>query len=285
VKIGQIHLAKGEYDKAMPAYRECYELLEPLGAQREMAFALGQIGLVYWNTGEFEKAMECFREEMESMETIGDQHGGAMARGKIGLVQLDRGDLGSASDSFETYLSLTNELGYSRGMGFAYGDIGIVRSRRGEIKEALEYFEKALAVHREIDFPFGIAMWLRWKAETILDCVQKGILPKAMLAEATSCNDESNTLSRSIESKDTLFDSDIAKARLLAATEGAETAKKFLTGMLTENDGDAKQAAVYYWLWKLSAGDTKDTARELYRRLAERTKKSLFLTRLGELGG
>jgi tetratricopeptide (TPR) repeat protein len=285
LKIGQIHLAKGEYDKAMPAYRECYELLEPLGAQREMAFALGQIGLVYWNSGEFEKAMDCFREEMESMETIGDSHGRAMARGKIGLVQLDRGDLESASDSFETYLALTGELGYSRGMGFAYGDIGIVRSRRGEIKEALEYFEKALAVHREIDFPFGIAMWLRWKAETILDGVQKGMFPVAMLTEATSCNDESNKLSRSIESKDTLFDSEIAKARLLAATTGAEAAKKFLTGLLTEMDGDAKQAAVHYWLWKLSAGDTKDTARELYRSLAERTKKSLFLTRLKELGG
>ncbi len=302
VKIGQIHLNKGEYDAAMNDYRSALQWLETIGDRRETAFVLGQIGLVYWNTGEFDRAMDCFRKEMQNAENIGDSHGYAMAAGKIGLVELDQGDLDRAILSFTKYLDLTTDLGYARGIGFAIGDIGIVHLQKKEYAEALADFEKALTIHSEIDFPFGKALWLRWKAEAILEGYHAHAFDISLLHQASDWVKTSKEIAVGGGNKDSLFDAAKVEARIDHALGEKGKAKDALITILTGTTEETKQAALHFWLWKLSSPQQKGEdvdlpplltqderalhkakARELFHTLTERTRKHLYATRLAEL--
>ncbi|HEY6171063.1 MAG TPA: tetratricopeptide repeat protein, partial [Candidatus Kapabacteria bacterium] len=288
VKIGQIRFHTGQYQDAMDNYQSALEVIGMLGDQRERAFVLGQIGLVHWNTGEFAEAMDCFREEMETAENIGDSHGYAMAAGKIGLVELDKGDFGGAEEHFKEYLTLTEALGYKRGIGYAHGDIGIVALQRGEFVTALKEFENALAVHTEIDFSAGKALWLRWKAEAVLDATISSNSLTASLELAFDWNCESLSISNATGNKDTLFDAQLVNARLLYALGNVNDSRVALQALLTEAKIPLQQAALHYWLWKLFSGEMdisshRDDALTCYEDLLSQTKKHLFDKRIGEL--
>jgi len=288
VKTGQIRFHTGVYQDAMDNYQSALEIIGMLGDQRERAFVLGQIGLVHWNTGEFSKAMDCFREEMETAENIGDSHGYAMAAGKIGLVELDKGDLGAAENHFNQYLELTQELGYKRGIGYAHGDIGIVALRRGEYEYALKEFENALAIHTEIDFSAGKALWLRWKAEAVLDASIAGSPLPASLELAFEWNCESLSISNATGNKDTLFDAQLVNARLLYALGNVSDSRVTLQGLLVEAKMSLQQAALNYWLWKLFSSEMdmsshRNDALILYKDLLSQSKKYLFNKRIAEL--
>jgi tetratricopeptide (TPR) repeat protein len=288
VKIGQICFHTGQYQDAMNNYQSALEVIGTLGDQRERAFVLGQIGLVHWNTGEFSKAMDCFREEMETAENIGDSHGYAMAAGKIGLVELDKGDLAAAEEHFKEYLTLTEVLGYKRGIGYAHGDIGIVALRRGEYEAALKEFEKALTIHIEIDFSAGKALWLRWKAEAVLEASITDSQLSASLELAFEWNCESLSISNATGNKDTLFDAQLVNARLLFGLGNVNDSMVALQTLLAEATIPLQQAALHYWLWKLFGRDMDMSTHQynaliLYKDLLHQTKKYLFNKRIAEL--
>lgn len=288
VKIGQIRFHTGQYQDAMANYQSALEIIGMLGDQRERAFVLGQIGLVHWNTGEFSKAMDCFREEMGTAENIGDSHGYAMAAGKIGLVELDKGDFETSEEHFKEYLTLTEALGYKRGIGYAHGDIGIVALRRGEYKTAFNEFEKALTIHTEIDFSAGKALWLRWKAEVVLDASIAGRPLSASLELAFDWNCQSLSISNTTGNKDTLFDAQLVNARLLYALGNVNDSRVALQALLAEAKMPLQQAALHYWLWKLYGGEKdmsshRDDALTLYQDLLRQTKKYLYDKRIKEL--
>ncbi len=298
-KIGQIHLNKGEYDLALQHYRSAMEWLETTGDRRETSFVLGQIGLVYWNIGEFEKAMDCFNKEMHNAEDIGDSLAYAMAEGKIGLVELDRGDLDHAFESFKKYYELSAALGYSRGIGFAVGDTGIVHLRKKEFTQALALFQKAYAIHHDIDFPFGKALWLRWKAETVVEgIIEAGLFSQHQLESAKEWITQSIDIAHNDGNKDSLFDATVILARVLYLLGNQEEAIRSLTTMLSEATNNVKQAELHFQLWKLSfkTDQGKDDhlspesllvhkaqAHLLYQALSDQTKKYHYTSRLAEL--
>jgi nephrocystin-3 len=288
VKIGQIRFHTGQYQDAMDDYQSALEVIGMLGDQRERAFVLGQVGLVHWNTGEFSKAMDCFREEMDTAENIGDSHGYAMAAGKIGLVELDKGDFAGAEEHFKEYLTLTEALGYKRGVGYAHGDIGIVALRRGEYGTALKEFERALAIHSEIDFSAGKALWLRWKAEAVLEASTSGSPLTSGLELAFEWNCESLSISNATGNKDTLFDAQLVNARLQYSLGNVNDSRSALQALLDETMIPLQQAALHYWLWKLFGGEMDmsthhDDALVLYKDLLSQSKKYLFDKRITEL--
>ncbi len=299
IKIGQIYLNKGEYDLALQHYRSAMQWLETTGDRRETSFVLGQIGLVYWNIGEFEKAMDCFNKEMQNAEDIGDSHAYAMAEGKIGLVELDRGDLDHAFQCFKQYYELSAALGYSRGIGFAIGDTGIVHLRKQEFTQALALFQKAYAIHHDIDFPFGKALWLRWKAETVVEgIIEAQLFSQHQLESAKEWISQSIEIARNDGNKDSLFDATVILARIYYLLGDEKNAVDLFTTLLSETKEDVKQAELHFQLWKLffkthqrkddypspeSLVAHKAQARILYQALSDKTKKYHYTSRLAEL--
>jgi tetratricopeptide (TPR) repeat protein len=206
-KIGQIHLDLKEYPQAMHWYKRSLQLAESIGDRRVMAFALGQIGLLHWNQGQYDEAMKYYDREKSTVEELGDTHGVATSLGKIGLVHLDRDDLNEAERCFNAYLDQTTMLGYARGVGYALGNLGTVELRRDNYDAAMDYFNRALATHRDLNFPSGVWLWLKWKAETVLKRVDAGEDVSAdELTEALEWAGESQRIVQDISGSDAAAD-------------------------------------------------------------------------------
>ncbi|GIV30297.1 MAG: hypothetical protein KatS3mg028_1363 [Bacteroidia bacterium] len=145
-----IHLAQGDYAKALENYFKALSINEEVGNKQGQAINLGNIGAVYHEQGDYAKALECYFKALSIHEKIDNRQGQAANLGNIGIVYEEQGDYAKALKYYFKALPINEEIGNKQGQAINLGNIGGVYYEQGDYEKALEYSFKSLSIYEEI---------------------------------------------------------------------------------------------------------------------------------------
>lgn len=155
--FGAIHMEKGEYNDALPKFREAYKLYRELDNTKGMSAAINNLGIIYQKQGNYREALQqylqCLTIEQERKDSINI----AKTYNNIGIVYEKIHDLESALKYFRLALNIKSNLGDKKGEASTLHNIGNVKERLSEYDSALYYYNRSLANEKAIGSESGIA--------------------------------------------------------------------------------------------------------------------------------
>jgi DNA-binding SARP family transcriptional activator/predicted ATPase/Tfp pilus assembly protein PilF len=148
----------GRYDEARELLGKSLEILRPIGATNETAFALYTMAqLLFSGQNDYGEAKKLFQESLAQYEVLGDRYGQAQALDGLGDVAARQGLHSEAHRCYEAGLTLRREIGDLWGISISLGSLGGLAGRQGAYDEARQWFEESLSIARDLDNPQGIA--------------------------------------------------------------------------------------------------------------------------------
>ncbi len=160
--LGKVLLQQGRFchslglaQKGGELLQESLDMFRELGARREMAYALCNLGdFVSWRGGE---GKPFHQEALVISRGVGDRMGIALSLSGLGSDATDKGDYGAAKQLFQESLAIFRELGNQEGITKSLGWLGYIAWLLGEYGQAEQLFRESLARSREVGDQRGIA--------------------------------------------------------------------------------------------------------------------------------
>ncbi len=143
-------------EKARSLLEESLGLLRPIGAKKEIAFAVGALGVVFYVLGEYEQAERLQRESLEMCREVGDRFGTARALNSLAFVSNALGKYEEARSLLGKAISEFEALGNKWGVAFSLNNLGTTLYYLGEYERAKDAFQRSLEIRRAIDDRWGI---------------------------------------------------------------------------------------------------------------------------------
>ncbi len=148
--IGNIHLSKAEYGKALEHYEKSLAVMENIDERYGVAAALNNTGNVYVERGELDKALGFYERSLEIRKNIGDMSGVATSLNNIGYAYHQKGELIKELDFHNKSLEIFTRIGDKRGIAMSLNNIGEMHTMKGELEKALEFYERSLGIYDSI---------------------------------------------------------------------------------------------------------------------------------------
>jgi CHAT domain-containing protein/tetratricopeptide (TPR) repeat protein len=158
--IGAVYNSLGEWRKALDFLTQALPLLRAVGDRREEATTLTNIGSVYDSLGEKQKALEFFTQSLPPLRAIGDRGEEATTLNNIGAGYDSLGEKQKALEFYGQALPLQRAIGDRGGEAASLNNIGAVYNSLGEKQKALEFYTQALTLQRAIGDRSGEATTL-----------------------------------------------------------------------------------------------------------------------------
>jgi tetratricopeptide (TPR) repeat protein len=149
-RLGRLHRARGEYDRAMAHLRRAHELFDRADDKRGMASTLDDMGRVHWLRGAYGQALEFHRQALAIRRAIGDRRSIALSLANIGRVHHDQGAFKAAHRQFREALDLRRDIGDMSGVVESLCDLGGVHTADGSFELALEMLGEAYQIANDI---------------------------------------------------------------------------------------------------------------------------------------
>ncbi|OTF82303.1 Rapsynoid-like protein [Euroglyphus maynei] len=188
--VGSVHLAAGEFEKAIECHLEHVKLSKLLGNKAEEARAYSNLGSAYHYRRQYEQAIQFHEQVLRISQEIGDRiieskayaglgHASrcmkdyiqakrwyerqldaalntkdrtaeAKACSNLGIVYQLLGDLDGALKLHWSHLNICKQLNDHAGIGRAYGNIGNAYSAMKQPEEAIKYHKMELQIAKEV---------------------------------------------------------------------------------------------------------------------------------------
>ncbi len=147
--IGEIHVAKSEFDRAFDCFGKALSASEDLGDTRLSAWALTRIGLVHQSESETkkadpEKALEYYRRSLELQRGLDDPRLALDTFGNQGVAYLALGQIEQALACFTTALELSRSAGDRLAESGALYNLARANRASGDIRAARRDLEASL---------------------------------------------------------------------------------------------------------------------------------------------
>ena len=275
--IGIVYFEKGDNKAALNSFEKGLKLSRELGDKLLVSIAIGCIGSVCQRQGNYKKALENFHEDLELCEALGDKQGIAIAIGLIGELRSEEGLFDLAITHLQKKLSLCKELGYQKGIAKAVKILADIYRKQGRYQESLAHYDQAIQVSRSINNRLVLGFSLIGKAKAL-----------CLIAEyeaAAKFQKEAMQFVKSFNNTSLLFAVEMLNAKLKAATGDKILAKKMLTELLSNNQNEEEQAAIYFALaqWFPLQKTYKQKALLLYQNLFLKIPQYSFKAKIEQL--
>jgi predicted ATPase/DNA-binding SARP family transcriptional activator len=156
-KQGQFCQKLSRFSKARELLHQSLAIFRRLGAWREVAFSLKELGNVACKLGEYAVAKQMYQESLAICVELGERGGIASCLGNLGVVALMLTEYTEARQLLEEGFAINQELGNRRGMATCLSNLGVVAEGLGEYDEAKQLHQESLAIFKEIDDRWSIA--------------------------------------------------------------------------------------------------------------------------------
>jgi len=142
-RMGDLHLARGEFDSSIERYLRSRTLLGPLGFNHQLAIIDNNLGAVYEQRGQFVDARRHFRAALQTLDSLPNATvDRAITMANEGAMFLRFGDFQAALESFQTALPVLESS--SRLNPAVLHNIGTVYRAVGDLDTAQSFYRRAL---------------------------------------------------------------------------------------------------------------------------------------------
>ena len=111
VIIGNVHLARGEFDTAYAEFMKAMELYRTIGRIRGQANCWNNIAVLHSQKGDHAKAVAAYGNYIDLSERAGDEEGVANALNNIGILYYFQDDFVPAIDLYQRSLAINRRNG------------------------------------------------------------------------------------------------------------------------------------------------------------------------------
>jgi predicted ATPase/predicted Ser/Thr protein kinase len=168
IVLGKVLMQQGRFcnplgliEKGRELLRQSLSVVRDLGARREIAYALYELGWFFFGQGE---GKPLYQEGLSIFEEIGDRRGMALSLDGLGWVATYQGEYGAAKQLFQESLTIFRELGNQEAMADSQSNVGYISWVLGEYREAKQVHQESLALCRETGDQRGVAESLGYLA-------------------------------------------------------------------------------------------------------------------------
>jgi tetratricopeptide (TPR) repeat protein len=155
--MGLVYNEEGKKSEAMDCNERYLSMSESRGDKRGISTAIGNIGSVYWSLGQDDEAMECYKKQLAITESIGDKSTMGIAIGNIGLVHHAQGRYDEAIHCYQRKLELSDSIGDKLGVSFAIGNLGLLYFDQGHHSKAIVHHEHKLRIAESLGDKRGMS--------------------------------------------------------------------------------------------------------------------------------
>jgi tetratricopeptide (TPR) repeat protein len=160
--LGALAQQQGNYGQARQFYQESLRISEELGdragvatfrdlgARREQAAVLHQLGMLAQQQGNYGQARRLYEESLRIEEELGNRAGVAQTLHQLGMLAQDTGDYGQARRLYEESLRIKEELGDRAGVAQTLHNLGVLAQQQGDYGQARQFYERAAGTFRDL---------------------------------------------------------------------------------------------------------------------------------------
>jgi tetratricopeptide (TPR) repeat protein len=150
--LGNIHIALGDYDRALGFHEECQGIYEEIGDPIGQAHGLHSLSLIAFRQGDIELSEQYSRQALAIFSRFGVPYGISKTLNNLGEIAWVRGAYARSKGHFMEALSVSRQvasLARHRGTGNALRGLGRTEVALGELGLAREHLREALEIYLE----------------------------------------------------------------------------------------------------------------------------------------
>ena len=154
--IGYVADEKGDMQKALEYYNKSLKIQEAINDKEGLARSLNNIGSIYENFGDIIKTLEYYNKSLKVREDIRDEKGVAVCLNNIGLVYFKQKFYSNSSTSYFTALKILEKIKNVDFTAIVLSNIGLVYKEQQNYESALNYFQRAKLLQESIHDDFNL---------------------------------------------------------------------------------------------------------------------------------
>jgi tetratricopeptide (TPR) repeat protein len=144
--VGGVYQRQGNFDAAVTAFQQGYDLLVKLGDERGQAMVLNSVGGVYQRQGNFDAAVTAFQQSLDIGEKLKDIRHLAIVNSAYGKALLDQSQPIEAVKKLRRSFEIEEKLRNTQGLRIALPALVRALTMLGQLAEARDVCRRALAV-------------------------------------------------------------------------------------------------------------------------------------------
>ena len=145
-----IEYGLGEYQTALQAGREAYDLLRRSAEHVEMGFLELTLGNIYFRRGKTAKSRECFESALFTFRRIDHREGIARALNNLGVILKNGPRWSDARDLLARALAVSEEAGNYGRVASHCSNLGIIYTKLCDWDLAEQYLTRSISIHKEV---------------------------------------------------------------------------------------------------------------------------------------
>jgi tetratricopeptide (TPR) repeat protein len=142
--LGQLHINKGEFEKAYDVLREARDLWQELDNQPMLADNLATEASAHYNAGDYDVSLELSQQALLMSDKMENLWGQAYDRMLMSFAHFDRGDIGQAIQLSSEAIPLGDKVGLLATSIATRSDLAWMVGYYGGIQKGLDLVDKAL---------------------------------------------------------------------------------------------------------------------------------------------
>jgi tetratricopeptide (TPR) repeat protein/DNA-binding CsgD family transcriptional regulator len=159
-----VYFSLGIYDTAIKYYFDFIEINRELGNEREMAFALANIGAVRLQMKQFDRAEENFHDALSILNSLLERNVDGKPFPEIisfynnlGIIKKEKGLMNEAIDYYLRGIALARQMNLTNEyVAMLYNNLGKVYTDLGKFNEAFDALSKSLEIREKNNDKAGI---------------------------------------------------------------------------------------------------------------------------------
>ncbi|HEY2121909.1 MAG TPA: protein kinase [Candidatus Acidoferrum sp.] len=140
---------EGASGQALDCHKQALSLVRGIGAQRDIAGALLNIGNLTYAAGDLKGAHGYYQESLETSRAIHNKQGILDAEGGLAADLIASGESAAALQIYGDMLKTAKEVGDQKNTAFALSGISIILFEQGDITNARKRMEEALKMTQD----------------------------------------------------------------------------------------------------------------------------------------
>lgn len=156
IEISRIY-TRSDLSRAIRYAEEAISLAEKTGSNKLIANGIFNAAIVYFSIGIYDTAIKYYFDFMELNRALGNDREMAFAMANIGAVRLQMKQFDKAEENFLEALNILNNLMeksdheklFPEIVSF-YNNLGIIKKEKGMIEEALDYYTRGIAIAKQL---------------------------------------------------------------------------------------------------------------------------------------
>ncbi len=158
--VGTAYKKKGDYKEALDAFNKSCDVYEENGFHEQIGAVLNNIGTIYQEIGDYARALDSYQQCLRYREDKDHKPGIGYVLNNIGTVYWLLEDYDNALDCFQKSYAIREEIGDTYGQALTLGNIGLIYQQRDDLVTALEYQTRVMKLYDEVDDRLGKAITL-----------------------------------------------------------------------------------------------------------------------------